>query len=71
VARLGRPARGQQRRGQQDDDGQRTNINVYRNDREQRGGRRLLRRFGHHDERPRRIDQAEARQLTPVRGPST
>jgi len=46
-----------------------TNINVYRNVTVNNAVVGVSSdRFGHHDERPRRIEQAEARQLTPVRG---
>ena len=46
-----------------------TNINVYRNVSVNNAVVGVSSdRFGHHDERPRRIEQAEARQLTPVRG---
>jgi len=46
-----------------------TNINVYRNVTVNNAVVGVSSdRFGHHDERPRRIEQAEARQLAPVRG---
>src|SRR5215471_4242510 len=46
-----------------------TNINVYRNVSVNNAVVGVSSdRFGHHDERPRRLEQAEARQLTPVRG---
>jgi hypothetical protein len=46
-----------------------TNINVYRNVTVNNAVVGVSSdRFGHHDERPRRLEQAEARQLTPVRG---
>jgi uncharacterized protein DUF6600 len=46
-----------------------TNINVYRNVTVNNAVVGVSSdRFGRHDERPRRIEQAEARQLTPVRG---
>src|SRR4029450_3759231 len=46
-----------------------TNINVYRNVTVNNAVVGVSSdRFGHHDERPRRIQQAEARQLTPRRG---
>src|SRR5437867_2390023 len=47
-----------------------TNINVYRNVTITNAVVGVSAdRFGQHQERPRRIDQAEVRQLTPVRGP--
>jgi hypothetical protein len=46
-----------------------TNINVYRNVTVNNAVVGVSSdRFGRHDERPRRIEQAEVRQLTPVRG---
>src|SRR5262245_16837730 len=46
-----------------------TNINVYRNVTVNNAVVGVSSdRFGHHDERPRRIEQAEARKLAPVRG---
>jgi Family of unknown function (DUF6600) len=47
-----------------------TNINVYRNVSVTNAVVGVSAdRFGQHQDRPRRIDQAEVRQLTPVRGP--
>ncbi len=47
-----------------------TNINVYRNVTVTNAVVGVSAdRFGQHQDRPRRIDQAEVRQLTPVRGP--
>src|SRR2546426_8536073 len=47
-----------------------TNITVYRNVAGTNAvGGVSPDRFGQHQDRPRRIDQAEVRQLTPVRGP--